>query len=388
MICQYYYPEPFRIKDICEELARRGHEVDVVTGTPNYPEGKIYPGYEKGMRSDEIIGGVNVHRCRIIPRKSGPFFRVLNYFSYPAEAKKYLRKTLAGKAESFDVVLVNQLSPVLMAVPALFYKKRTKTPVVLYCLDLWPESIVCGGIDTQSPIYKFFFRLSGNIYRQADKILVSSKNFKTRLSENFNLDAGKIKYLPQYAEGLFTCLPFKQPGDEINLLFAGNIGEAQSVDTIIRAAEKLVDSHVRFHIVGDGSDLKRIRKMAEGVDNVVFYGRQPVECMPDYYALADAMLVTLKDDPVLSLTLPGKVQSYMAAGKPIIGAINGETATIVREAECGYCGSAESVEELVDNIQRFVDSNDKALLGKNAYAYYEEHFSKANFMKTLENELA
>lgn len=388
VICQYYYPEPFRINDICEELVRRGHEVTVVTGEPNYPEGNIYKGYEKHARADEIIEGVAVHRCHIIPRKTGTFYRLLNYFSYPWKAKQYIKRLLASDGKPFDVVFANQLSPVMMVEPAILYKKRYGVPVVMYCLDLWPESLVAGGISRKSFIYKVFYKKSKKIYRGVDRILITSRMFRDYLKEQFQIEERNIEYLPQYAEGLFEPLPFKETEDEVNLMFAGNVGEVQSVETIIRAAEKLQEKAVRFHIIGGGTDLERLKELAKDLNNVSFYGRRPLEEMPEFYTRADAMLVTLKADPVLSLTLPGKVQSYMAAGKPIIGAIDGETASVIHDAGCGFCGKSEDVNELIINIELFMKSDQKEQMCSNARLYYETHFDRRKYMDKLEMELS
>lgn len=387
VVCQYYYPEPFRVNDICEEMEKRGHEVTVVTGEPNYPEGQIYKGYENHAHKDEVINDVKVHRCPIIPRKTGSLYRLLNYFSYPHMAKKYIRNLMASDGKPFDVVFVNQLSPVMMAEPAIAYRKKYGTPIVMYCLDLWPESLIAGGVNRGSLIYKVFHRISKNVYRNVDRILVTSKLFRGYLTEQFGVKDKRIDYLPQYAEGLFETLPFKEESEGVDLVFAGNIGEVQSVETIVRAAEKLKDEKVHFHIVGGGTDLDRLKGLAGGLDNVTFYGRRPLEEMPEFYAKADAMLVTLKSDPVLSLTLPGKVQSYMAVGKPIIGAIDGETAEVIREAGCGYCGKADDVDELVKNIRAFVASGAKRRMGMNARKFYEEFFAREKFMDKLEEEL-
>lgn len=387
VVCQYYFPEPFRVSDICEEMVKRGHEVTVVTGEPNYPEGKIYKGYENHAHSDEVINGVTVHRCPIIPRKTGSLYRLLNYFSYPQKAKKYVKNLMSSNGKPFDIVFVNQLSPVMMAEPAITYKKKYGIPIVMYCLDLWPESLVAGGISRGSAIYKVFHCISRRIYRSIDQILITSRMFRGYIEDQFGVEDGKIECLPQYAEGLFEALPFKTPGEVTDLVFAGNIGEIQSVETVIRAAEKLKDKPVRFHIVGGGTDLERLQGIAKGLSNITFYGRRPLEEMPEFYAKADAMLVTLKADPILSLTLPGKVQSYMAVGKPIIGAIDGETAEVIKAAECGYCGKADDVDELVANIEQFMKNEEKECLGINARNYYEKNFTRGQFMDRLENIL-
>lgn len=384
VVCQYYFPEPFRVNDLCEEMVKRGHEVLVVTGEPNYPEGKIYPGYENHEHSDEVINGVKVHRCPIIPRATGTLHRFLNYYSYPHEAKKYI---LSDACKGFDVVLVNQLSPVMMAEPAIAYKKKYDVPIIMYCLDLWPESLVAGGITRTSFIYKYYHRVSKKIYMTMDRILITSRMFRGYLVEQFGVKDDVVEYLPQYAEGIFVTLPPKNT-DTFDFMLAGNIGVAQSVDTVIEAAKRLKDDkRIRFHIVGSGTELNRMKRLAEGLDNVIFYGRQPLEKMPEYYSMADAMLVTLQADPILSQTLPGKVQSYMAVGKPIIGAIDGEAAEVIKEAQCGFCGKAEDAEQLAKNIKAFTDDGQKVQMGKNAREFYEKQFIRNRYMDKLEEEL-
>lgn len=389
VVCQYYKPEPFRISDICEEMVRRGHEVQVVTGYPNYPEGVLYDGYGRGKHIDEVINGVKIHRCFTIPRGQGAVKRFLNYYSYVMSSVKYIlsSKCKASDGTSFDVVFCNQLSPVMMGEAAIAYKKKHKVPAVMYCLDLWPESLVAGGINRNSKIYKVFYYVSKHVYKNMDRILITSRMFSDYLNEQFGIEKGKIEYLPQYAEGIFELLPMKKQTDVFDFMFAGNIGEIQSVDTIIKAAEILKREPARFHIVGGGTDIQRLKDMSKDLDNVIFHGRRDVKEMPRFYKMADAMLITLKADEVLSLTLPGKVQSYMAVGKPIIGAIDGETRKVIEEAKCGYCGKAEDSEELARNIKMFMADADKGSKGLNARKYYEEHFEERRFMDLLEKEL-
>ena len=388
VICQYYKPEPFRISDICEELVRRGNEVHVITGYPNYPEGDIYSGYGKGKKIDEEINGVNVHRCFTIPRKTGAVKRLLNYYSYSISSAIYSvsKKCVANDGTHFDVVFCNQLSPVMMAEAAVMYKKKYKVPVVMYCLDLWPESLVAGGVTRKSLVYKIFYDISKRIYTRMDKIFVTSEPFITYFNNEFGIEKSKIQYLPQYAEDIFREFPVKKQENIYNLMFAGNIGTAQSVETIIKAAEILKNEPVKFHIVGGGTDLNRIKELGKNLDNVVFYGRKSVNEMPEFYAKADAMLITLEADPFLSMTLPGKVQSYMAAGKPIIGAADGATKDVIETAQCGFCGKAEDGVELAENIRKFVESDEKAAFGKNSRRYYMDNFQKNIFMDKLENE--
>ena len=389
VICQYYHPEPFRISDICEEWVRQGHEVTVVTGRPNYPMGEIYEGYKGKDKRDEVLNGVKVHRCFEIPRKKGVLHRFLNYYSFAWSAKRYVKKM----KEKFDVVFANQLSPVMMAEPALVYKKKHGAKVVLYCLDLWPESLIAGGIKRGSFLYKHYHKVSKKIYQGVDKIAVTSQAFAKYFEEQFGIGEGKISYVPQYAETLFDrehCL--KEHDESIDLLFAGNLGVAQSLDTIIRAAAETQDiENLHWHIVGDGVELEHCKALAEelSVSSLTIYGRKPLEEMPAYYQKADAMLVTLMDDALLSMTLPGKVQSYMAAGKPILAAANGEIEAVIKEAQCGFCSPAEDVDGLVASVRDFCAKyNDKVeeTFGRNAELFYAEHFSKTVFFERI-NEL-
>lgn len=378
VICQYYKPEPFRVADICEELVCKGHEVTVVTGVPNYPMGKVYEGYHKGEKRDEIIGGVKIHRCFTISRKRGIVFRMLNYYSYAFSSTRYVKKL----SNEFDVVFVNQLSPVMMANAGIQYKKKYCVPLVLYCLDLWPESMTTGGISRNSFVYRYFHKVAEKIYEQADEILITSKAFENYFEKEFNIKG--VRYLPQYAEDIFAVEQCrKEADDSIDVMFAGNVGVAQSVETIIEAAKLTSDvPNLHWHIVGDGSELEKMKKIANGNENIIFHGRKTLEEMPKYYAMADAMLVTMKKNPILSLTLPGKVQTYMAAGKPMIGAIDGETARVIGEAQCGICTPAEDAEQLAESVRNFVFMG-KEMLGKNARKYYEEHFDKKVFMDRL-----
>lgn len=387
VVCQYYHPEPVRITDICEELVKRGHQVTVLTDIPNYPMGNIYNGYEKGQRRRESINGVDVHRVFTIPRKNNAIMRLLNYHSFSFFSKKYIKRL----NDDYDVVLVNQLSPVMMAAAAIKYKKKYNKKLIMYCLDLWPESLCAGGIKKNSLIYKIYYNISKKIYNEMDKILVTSKSFINYLNESFDIDKKNIDYLPQYAEAIFDKdICKKEKNKSIDLLFAGNIGKAQSIDTIIEAANILKNNKkLYFHIVGDGQELEKLKKKAMdfGLNNVIFYGRKPLKEMPLYYKKADAMLVTLSGDSLISSTLPGKVQTYMAAGKPIIGAANGETKFVIEESMCGFCGVADNSKILAKNIERFINYNNKDEFNYNSFSYYKKNFDKNKFIIKLTKEL-
>lgn len=394
VVCQYYYPEPFRISDICESLVKRGHDVTVLTGLPNYPEGIVLDDYRHGKKRNETLNGVKVIRCFEIGRGKSKLKLFLNYFSYAVSATI---KTLFMK-EEFDVVLVNQLSPVMIGIPAMAYKKKHHKKILFYCLDLWPDSLAAGGIKENSIIYKIFYKISKWIYKSADMILVTSSMFEDYFKNVLEINTVNIKHLPQYAEDLFaqkeeasaTEVAASTENKTFNFVFAGNIGDMQSVETIIKAANELQDyTNITFHIVGDGSKLEECKKLTGELElkNIRFYGRRPVEDMPQFYGMADAMLITLKDNKALSYTLPGKVQSYMAAGKPIIGAINGETRRVISDAACGFSCEAEDYKGLADLVLKFCGSNEKEKMATNAQKFYSDNYSKDKFMSILELSL-
>lgn len=400
VVCQYYSPEPVRISDICEELVKRGHDITVLTGIPNYPMGNIYSGYEAKKNRIEIINGVKVKRCFTIPRKKNFIMRFFNYHSFSFFSKKYINK-LEGE---FDVIFVNQLSPVMMANAAIKYKQLYKKNIIMYCLDLWPESLCAGGIKKNSLIYKMYYNISKKIYNKMDRILVTSESFINYFVNDIKIEKNKLKYLPQYAESIFENYNEHEYKDKdenenekvkdsniTNLLFAGNIGKAQSIETIIEATRILNDKNykVNIHIVGDGQELERLKNKAKmlKLDNIYFYGRKPLNEMPFYYSKADALIVSLTKDSLISNTLPGKVQSYMAAKKPIIAAANGETKRIIEEAKCGFCSKAEDAKDLSDNIIKFINYAEKKKLGNNSFEYYKQNFDKKIYIDKLIMEL-
>ncbi len=392
VVCQHYYPEPFRLTDICEELVSRGHDVTVVTGTPNYPMGKIYEGYKGKQKRDEVRNGVKIHRCFEIGRRTGVLFRFLNYYSFAISSKRYIKKM----KEKFDVVFANQLSPVMMMNGAVAYKKKHGVKLVTYVLDLWPESLIVGGVKRGSVLYKHYHKVSKKLYCASDTVLVSSKMFTEYLSTQFGIAEEKLGYLPQYAEDLFSAIECKKERtaqDSVDLLFAGNIGTAQSLMTVMETAARTRDiADLRWHIVGDGIELERCKSFCaeHGLANVEFYGRRALEEMPAFYRKADGMLVTLVKDETLSMTLPGKVQTYMAAGKPILGGVNGAAAEAIAAAECGYVSGAEDAAGLEESVRAFytaVKSGEADLLGINALAYYKENFTKGAFFEKLQRAL-
>lgn len=410
IVCQYFYPEQFRVSDVSFKLASMGHEVTVLTGLPNYPAGSIFEGYQWDTLSKdsksfhaqssvfiESINGVKVIRCKLYPRKTGKLNLCRNYISYVFHASKAAYRLARFNYLDFDKILVFQFSPVTMAIPGIILKKILKKPLLIYSFDLWPESIVSVGLPNHGPLYQALLLLSKWIYQKADRLAISSRSFEKYFKEKLKIHK-PIHYLPIYAEDLF-----RREQDEamskptlnhtgMNLVFAGNIGEMQSMDTIIKAADLHKDNSdiLHFHIVGDGSALEKSIALAKNLSltNVTFHGRHPLEDMPKYYDMADAFLVTLKKDPFISYTLPGKIQSYMAAGKPILAAIDGEAYETIRASGCGLCCSAEDFKGLADIITEFSkNKSNHRIMGDCAKAYYDANFSEASFFKSLRSLL-
>ena len=385
VVCQHYWPEPYPLQDACEELVRRGHQVLVVTGVPNYPLGYIYPEYRKGKNREQTENGVRIHRCFTVGRRNNVIFRFLNYISFAISSTLYLRRL----KEEFDVVFTNQSSPVTMSTGATAYGRKRSKKVVLYCMDLWPASLAAGGVKENSLIYRVFGRISQKIYWAADRILITSESFRDYLQTQFQIEDDRIVYHPQYAN-VTEISPKSQDTECVNLVFTGNVGAAQSIDTILKAAKQLEDvKELRWHIVGDGSALESCKEEALklGISNVIFHGRKPQSEMPEYMAMADGLLLTLTADPVISMTLPGKTQTYMASGRPIIAAANGEIPRVIADSCCGFCAPAEDAGALAAAVKEFLAHPDRQSLGENGRRYYQQHFSRQRFMDALEQEL-
>ena len=386
VVSQHYWPESFPSTDICEGLAALGHTVHVITDIPNYPMGYIFPEYKGGKRRREERNGVKIFRTFTVGRRNSTLFRLLNYYSFAASSTVF-SWTLP---KNYDVVLSIQTSPIMMVNAALSYAKRANKKCLFYTMDLWPASLAAGGIGESSPIYKLFDWVSHRLYRKADRILVTSQMFGPYLQTHFGIDSAAIGHLPQYASGQFDGLPDTPQKDTVDLMFAGNVGAAQSLNTVLQAAAALQDiPKLRWHIVGDGSELQNLKDLSAklGLDNVIFHGRKPPEQMPAYYAMADAMLVTLTADPLIGMTLPNKVQSYMAAGKPILAAANGEIPKVLSAAACGFCAPAEDSAAFAQAVRQFLTHPDRAKLGENARNYYDNHFTRQMFMENLAQEL-
>lgn len=387
VVCQYYYPENFQITPICEQLAADGYDVTVLTGLPNYPTGIIPEEYKTGHR-DEVVNGVHIIRCHEIGRKKGAAYLALNYLSYVRSASKKVHVL----ENDFDLVFVYQLSPVLMGIPGRKYAKKHNVPLLLYCCDLWPESMKMYIKNEQHPAFKWIKKVSKEIYDSADCIVGQSTSFLPYLKETHNIPDSKLMYIPAFADETYLSQDFTPEDDIVDFVFLGNLGIAQNLIAVLQAVEKIKDlPGFMVHFVGDGTVLDEMKKYVSDHslgEVVAFYGRRPVEEMPKYYKLADACLVSLKADNATGLTLPSKVQGYMAAGKPIIGMIDGSAKDVIDESGCGICVNAGDVDGLASGMKDFIQNRDKFKdCGNKARQYFIDNFSKKKFMVKLENEI-
>lgn len=392
VVTQYYKPEQFRVNDICEELCNRGNEVWVLTGLPNYPTGEIYPGYENKHMTIEKHNGISVVRCKLRPRHRGTVNLIRNYLSFVYQANKLIKSL----PSDFDVVYVYELSPITVGIPAIRYKKLNKSPIYLYCCDLWPESVLGEQnghkqLSRKNIIYIVAKLISKYVYGHVDYIGCKCQEFVEYLHQVCGIDYDKMTVLYEHAEDTYLMVN-EDPDDNniVDFMFLGNIGKVQNCDQIVKAVNKLHSKNeYKLHFVGDGSELQNIKQMVKEYnleDFVVFHGKHPVSEMEKYYNLADVCLLTLSNRTATGITPPAKLAGYMAAARPVIASINGAATTIIKEAKCGMVVPADDVEGLAMLMQRVLDDpNSLNGLGKSGREYYNRNFTLTKHIDGLEN---
>jgi glycosyltransferase involved in cell wall biosynthesis len=392
VVTQYFYPENFRINDVVLGLKEMGHEVKVLTGKPNYPKGYFYEGYSFFSKAREKWCGITILRAPLFARgKSGGIRLMINYLSFAFFATL---KTLLIK-DQFDVIFVYEPSPITVGLPAIALGKRKRIPIVFWVQDLWPESVQAAGQISDGLVLNLIDKYTRWTYKNSEKILIQSPGFEQYIL-NQGVSRGKIIYFPNSTEELYKIV---QPADEIKdlvpvapftVMFAGNLGEAQDFENIIAAAKIiLIETHdIHFVILGDGRKRKEIEEMtaAQGLtENFHILGGFPPATMPDFFALSDALLVSLKDERIFSLTIPSKVQSYMACGKPIVASLGGTAAQIVLEADAGRSaipGNADSLAQAILDLYN-LSEDERNRLGQNALKYSKQHFHRGILLNKL-----
>ena len=391
-VSQYFYPETFRGNDIVFDFVNRGHEVTVITGKPNYPIGTFYKGYKFWGVKKELINGADVIRIPTLPRGKGSALKLLlNYFSFYLFSYPYSRfKT----DKDFDIIFVQQLSPVFMAMPAIWALKRNKkAKLYLWVLDLWPESVTATTGITNNIIISLLNKLVKYIYSKSDFILISSKSFEKSIKQR-SIDK-QILYFPNWAESIYEEtelnknyeLPILPNG--FNIIFAGNIGEAQDFETILSAAIQTQTENINWILVGDGRKLDWVRSQVKfhNLHNVIILGRYPIEEMPYFFRAANVMLLTLKNSLISDLTVPAKLQAYLASGKIILAAINGETKYIINEHNIGLACESGDFKSLSENaiVLKNLSEEQRIKMEKNSRNLYYTSYSKKALFDKLEN---
>lgn len=398
VLTQYFWPESFRINDVVEGLAARGHEVTVYTGMPNYPGGRYFPGYGFLGPLHESKDGVVVRRAPLLPRGSGGRVRLmLNYASHAFFAAAFAPWLARGR---FDAILVYEPSPITIGIPARVLRALKRAPMLLWVQDLWPESLHATGALRNRAALAAIGRLVRWIYRGCDRVLVQSRAFIPSV-EAHGVPRERIAYLPNSAEGFYrrvSASPQDAQAREMpagfRVLFAGNIGAAQDFATILAAAELLRGrADIHWVILGDG-------RMRAWVDEQVnarglratfhLLGQRPAETMPRYFAHADVLLATLRREPIFAYTIPSKLQTYLACGKPVIAALEGEGARIVTEAGAGWAVAPEDARALADAVlaAAATPAAERETMGRRGEAYFREHFEREKLLLRLEQELA
>lgn len=385
VVSQCFYPDDFRINDIVDSLVREGHSVRVLTGLPDYATSRVPREYRFFKKRRERWHGAEIVRVPTVQRRSGVLFRALNYVSFAFWGLLYVRIC----PKDVDVVFSYQTSPVLQAIPAVSFKKRAKIPLVLYCCDLWPESLKAWNVSENDPLFRLIHRISRRLYGSCDTVAITSKPFREYLREIDGVGDSRIVYLPQHAEDLYgdICGVYEDNGCT-DFLFAGNIGAVQNVGCIVRAAAEIhTDAPFLVHIVGSGSaydDCVALARQFGVTDRVIFHGKFPLSEMKRFYTMADCFLLTLRGGDFIGMTLPAKTQGYLCAGKPVVAAADGAVSGLIKEADCGDCVPAGDWKALAEAMTAVIADPEKYReAGRNGRRYFEEHFTRDIFMRSL-----
>jgi len=395
IVSQYFWPENMRVNDMAEELVRRGHDVTVLTALPNYPEGQVFEAYREAPEQFASYRGAEVVRVPIIPRGKRSLTLALNYLSFVVSGSLLGSWKLRGR--DFDGVFVYAVSPIMSAIPALVIGRLKKAPVSVWVLDLWPETLRAVGVVHDDRVLALVGKMVSWIYNRTDYLLLQSRAFieSVRSYCTRPIDDERLVYFPSWAEDGFSELPeagsplLARSADEFTVLFAGNLGEAQDFPAILDVAQALRDVvKVRWVLVGDGrmSDWLQLEVARRNLDNVLLLGRHPLDAMPGLFATADALLVSLKTNEVFARTIPGKVQAYLASGKPVLGMIGGEAARVIEESGAGLAcasGDQEGLSRIVQ-LMAAMSPQERDAMGRAGKCYYDDQFSKEKIFSNLE----
>ena len=387
IVTQYIYPEPFKSSEMAFELSKRGHNVEVLTGIPNYPEGHYYSGYGLFKKRKEVVNGVKFYRCLQTPRKLLPGFlgQSLNYVTFMVNATLWVLFYFVWK-KKYDAIITHEPSPITQIVPACILGDVRKIPVYSWIQDIWPDALVSAGGKIGKMLAPTLGWVTNWVYRHSTKLLITSKG----MLELINRDADykdKIIYYPQWSEDMMPL--DRQPvgidwvrGEDYTIMMVGSLNSGIGVPAVLELCKEMKDDSVNFVFVGGGSEEQTMRDFCnkEGLGKVRFTGRKPFAEMPYYCQQADAMLLTLKETEMkhLDITIPARLQGYLSAGKPVLAMIGSGATEVIREANCGISVPAGDFKALAEKIRREVlaDKDAFARKGKNGRKYFDENFTK------------
>lgn len=381
VVSQYFYPEQFRINDLCQEWIKRGYEVTVLTGIPNYPKGKFFKGYGWFSKRSEKWNGVNIVRIPIISRGKSAFRLVLNYLSFVVSG--FFWKVFTSLKA--DYVFIYEVSPVLQAYPGLWFAKKRNIPSFLYVMDLWPDNVqIVAGINSPF-ILNLLNKATNSIYRQSSKILTSSKSFKRIINER-GVPKDKLVFWPQYAEDFYKPVEASELAKKLinpnhfNIVFTGNIGQAQGLSVLVKCSELLKNDnvHVCFNLIGDGRYKETLIEEIQKANVEEYFNlidRQKAEDIPGFLGACDVALICLEANPLFEATIPAKLQSYMACGMPILVSANGEVQEIVNDANCGWCANAGDHLLLKESILELIECRLIKAYSRQSLNYCRQHFA-------------
>ncbi len=397
VVCQHYWPETFRVTDICEGLVENGYEVDVLCGIPNYPKGKFFDGYGYTKNRKQIKNGVNIRRAFEIPRGDNSNFRIfVNFLSFPFAEFMHLPRLLRKK---YDRIMVYQLSPIMMATMPIWLAKMKKTKLYMYICDFWPHSLFSILNFKNKWLRKRITNFSYWHYKKADGVMGVFPGIAERLHTLVGIPEEKIRYIPQVCEKLYEKDVHdeqikKRFGDgKFNIVFAGNINPAQSFDTVTAAAKKVKDlgyDNIRYIILGEGMSKDWLMQEVERLgmkEDWVFEGLVPVEEVPKYQTIAQALLVALSKSDLFEYGIPAKVQSYMAGGRPVISAMDGAGKELINESGCGISTESGNIDGLADIIMKMYDmpEEERKAMGDAGRKYHFANFERnANLKKLID----
>lgn len=394
VVTQHFWPENFRINDIVEGFLQDGIAVDVLCGLPNYPKGEWFPGYSAAGPFEEEWHGARLYRCKEVPRRGNTSVNIfLNYVSWPWYAAHALHRLPGG----YDAVFCFNTSPVLMCWPAIRYAKKHHIPFTNYVLDIWPENLYSVLNVKNKALRAIAQGVSNALYKKADRLIAMSEPLQQRLCQRIGMPPQKIAVIPQYCEDFYAVPQLDaalqaQFGGRFNLVFTGTFTPAQSLETVITAVQDARSrgaDMLHLLLVGDGMSRAALEakvKELHAEDAVTFYGSVPATDIPKFTALADALIVCLSDSPDLGLTVPAKVASYMAAGKPVLASMDGAGNAAVAAAG-GLSSPACDAAALADNLLALtrMDAAQRAAIGQSAKEYYLAHYRRSELLRKLEH---